>query len=127
MSPHRVFIPQEALDVWLSEGRVAIEGEHLTLASGTQRFWLQTGVRFVAEVAGGGDMHRLVGRVKDLGQVRALGGDYSSGSVVIDPDAYEVIEGLLGTPVEDARPDARDAHAGGEEVALLARVFLGSR
>ena len=127
MSPHRLFIPQEALDLWLAEGRAVIDGEHLTLTEGGQRFHLQTGVRFRSEVAGGGDAHELVGRVKDLAQIRALGGDYSAGSVVIDPDAYEVVEGLVGTPVEVAEPASPPGSSGGDDVALLARMFLGSR
>jgi len=128
MSPHRLFIPQEALDLWLSEGRAAIDGEHLTLTEGGQRFHLQTGVRFRSEVAGGGDAHDLVGRVKDLAQIQALGGDYSAGSVVLDPDAYEVVEGFVGTPIEGAQRVADPgATGGGDDVALLARMFLGSR
>lgn len=127
MSPHRLFIPQEALDLWLSEGRAVIDGEHLTLTPGGRRYHLQTGVRFRSEVAGGGDAHALVGRVKDLAQIQALGGDYSSGSVVIDPDAYEVVEGFLGTPVEAGEPALPPGASGGDDVALLARMFLGSR
>jgi hypothetical protein len=127
MSPHRLFIPQEALDLWLAEGRAVIDGEHLTLIEGGQRFLLHTGVRFRSEVAGGGDAHELVGRVKDLAQIQALGGDYAAGSVVIDPDAYEVIEGFVGTPVTPVQPAPSAGPAGGDDVALLARMFLGSR
>lgn len=127
MSPHRLFIPQEALDLWLAEGRAVIDGERLTLTQGGERYLLQTGVRFRSEVAGGGDAHDLVGRAKDLSQIQALGGDYSAGSVVIDPDAYEVVEGFLGTPLDAPAATSAPGSAGGDDVALLARMFLGTR
>lgn len=136
MPQNRVFIPQEALDNWLSETRVTIDDDLLTLMPEGQQFRLQTAVRFLSEVAGGGDAHSLVGKVKDLGQISALGGDYSSGSVVIDPDAYEVLEGFVGAPVHDSVVSG-DSLAGatraamGEaatgEIDLLARFFLQSR
>jgi hypothetical protein len=138
MPQNRVFIPQEALDVWLSEERVTIEHDLLTLQPEGQQFRLQTAVRFLSEVAGGGDAHSLIGKVKDLGQITALGGDYSSGSVVLDPDAYEVLEGFVGEPLHDtATVISGDSLAGatraamGEpptgEIDLLARFFLQSQ
>jgi hypothetical protein len=136
MPQNRVFIPQEALDVWLSDDRVSIDNDLLTLKPEGQQFRLQTAVRFLSEVAGGGDALSLVGKVKDLGQITAIGGDYSSGSVVIDPDAYEVLEGFVGAPVHDEVVSG-DSLAGaaraaiGEpptgEIDLLARFFLQSR
>ena len=136
MPQNRVFIPQEALDVWLSDARVILDDDLLTLQPEGQRFRLQTAVRFLSEVAGGGDAHALVGKVKDLAQITALGGDYSSGSVVLDPDAYEVLEGFVGEPVHDTALSG-DSLAGaaraaiGEpstgEIDLLARFFLQSQ
>ena len=136
MPQNRVFIPQEALDVWLADERVTIDNDLLTLKPEGQSFRLQTAVRFLSEVAGGGDAHSLIGKVKDLGQIGALGGDYSSGSVVIDPDAYEVLEGFVGDPVHEvaasgdslagaARAAIGDPPTG--EIDLLARFFLQSR
>lgn len=135
LRPNRVFIPQEALDLWLSEDRVAIDGETLTLRPEGQRFALKTAVRFMAEVAGGGDRKELVGRVKDLDQIAALGGEYVSGSVVLDPDAYEVVEGFVGTPLHEEATASSLAGAAlaavGEAPAgdldLLARFFLQSK
>jgi hypothetical protein len=136
MPQNRVFIPQEALDNWLSESRVKIDDDLLTLLPEGQQFRLQTAVRFLSEVAGGGDANALVGKVKDLGQITAIGGDYSSGSVVIDPDAYEVLEGFVGEPVHSAlasgdslaratRAAIGDPATG--EIDLLARFFLESQ
>src|SRR5687768_4081647 len=54
---NRVFLPQDALDRWLTEGRVEVEGETMTLRPEGQSFKLKTAVRFMGEVAGGGDSH----------------------------------------------------------------------
>ena len=136
MPENRVFIPQDALDAWLAEDRVAIDGEQLTLKAEGQKFKLKTAVRFMTEVAGGGDQAKLIGKVKDLDQLKSLGGDYSSGSVVLNDDAYEVIEGFVGEPLHDAAVAtgsslaAATRAAAGEgadkDLDLLARFFLKS-
>ena len=124
MPQNRVFIPQDALDAWLAEDRVAIEGELLTLKTEGQRFKLKTAVRFMTEVAGGGDQAKLLGKVKDLDQLKILGGDYSSGSVVLNDDAYEVVEGFIGEPLFDEAA-ATAAVATGTSLASATRAAAG--
>jgi hypothetical protein len=89
----RVFIPQEALESWLSAGRVHMVGE--TLFVDGQPFALESALRFTAEVAGGPDEHSLVGHVKTMDQLAQLGGEHISASVVLGDNAYEVIEGFV--------------------------------
>jgi hypothetical protein len=93
MPTSRVFVPQEALEAWLSAGRVHMVGE--TLFVDGQAFALEGAVRFVSEVAGGADEHSLLGRVKTMTQVDNLGGEHVAASVVLGDNAYEVIEGFL--------------------------------
>ena len=93
MPTARVFIPQEALETWLSAGSVHVVGEDLFLDG--HAFSLESAVRFVAEVAGGGDESQLLGRVKTLRQVESLGGELCAASVVLGESAYEVIEGFV--------------------------------
>ena len=95
MQPARVFIPQEALEAWLSSGRVHMVGETLFLEG--QPFALEGAVRFMTEVTGGEDAQDLVGRVKTTAQLEALGGEHVSASVVLGDNAYEVIEGFLAS------------------------------
>jgi hypothetical protein len=95
MPTSRVFVPQEALETWLSSGRVHMVGETLFLDG--QAFALESAVRFLSEVAGGGDEPRLLGRVKSLSQLEALGGEHVSGSVVLGDNAYEVVDGFLAS------------------------------
>jgi hypothetical protein len=103
MSLARVFVPQETLESWVAEGRAQLMGETLLLDG--VAFQLASAVHFVAEVAGGGDGHELVGRVKTLAQVGEIGGEHVPASVVLGDNAYEVVDGFL------AAPEARDRAA----------------
>jgi hypothetical protein len=137
MGVNRVFLPQETLDQWLTDGRVEIHGETMTLLPERQRFLLKTGIHFLSEVAGGGDEPQLVGKVKDLEQIDLMGGEHCADSVILDDNAYQVVEGFVGEPIVDANPIASgsdlaaatraavgDNGGGADELDLLARFFL---
>lgn len=124
MQKSRVFVSQETLDKWLSDDNVEVEGEVMTLKADRRRFRLVTAVHFLREVAEGGDVGNLVGKVKDLEQVATLGGDHVSGSVVVGDDAYEVVEGFLGEPMNDVvKPDL--SVAAGSSLAAATAAALG--
>ncbi len=109
MNRCRLFLTPEALETWLSHGRVEVTGDILRDTSTDVRFKVQEGVRFVCEVTGAGDVHDLVGRVKDLDQLRRLGAEHIADSVVLGDTAYTVVEGFVGTPMDT--PDVRDLEA----------------
>jgi hypothetical protein len=98
MGVNRVFFPQQALDAWLEQGRIALVGDELTITPEGRRYSLTTAVRFIAEVAENSDPRDLVGKIKTLEQVQELAGEYTAGSVIIGDSAYEVIDGFLGEP-----------------------------
>lgn len=100
MANNRVFFPQEAFDLWLEEGKISLDADVLTLQPEGQRFNVTSALRFTAEVADGEDEAGLVGKVKSLEQVAELGGEHCADSVVLGNNAYEVIEGFLGEPIE---------------------------
>jgi len=143
VAQNRLFVSQETLDVWLSNERVSVDGEIMTLKPEGQQFRLLTAVHFLNEVANGGDEQHLVGKVKDVAQVEGFGGELCSGSVILGDNAYEVVEGFVGEPLgpiaqADALASGQDlaaaalAAAGDSaqpegEVDLLARFFLSSR
>jgi hypothetical protein len=119
MTANRVFFPQQALDDWLESGRVALVGDELTITPEGRRFLLTSAVRFTAEVAEGRDPNDLVGKVKDLDQVRALSGEHSANSVIIGDNAYDVIEGFLGEPLPTLKKStARRSVAGAKQQAV---------
>lgn len=94
MSEPRVFFPQSALDTWLDAGRVRLVDDRLILP-GSHTLELQPALRFVAEVADGRDPHDLVGKVKTIDDVVALGGEHQADSVLLGDNAYQVTEGFL--------------------------------
>lgn len=80
----------------MADGRAHMTGDSMFIDG--NRFELTSAVRFVSEVAGGGDETGLVGRVKSVEQLGELGGEHAAGSVILGDNAYEVIEGFLATP-----------------------------
>lgn len=140
MRPARLFVSQSKLDQWLSDAFVDVDGEVMTLKDEGRKFKLETAVVFLEEVTGAGDPHDLVGKVKDLGQITALGGEYASGSVILGDNAYTVVEGFVGDPIHERVSQASHGDTlaaamrqvtgdpGREgELDLLARFFLQSR
>lgn len=141
MGDNRLFLSQAVLDRWLSEGRVEVDGEVMTTLPDGRGFCLKTAVLFQNELTGAGDGPDLLGRIKDLDQISALGGDYSAGSVILGDLAYEVAEGFVGEPLpdqpgrspsgpHDLAAAMQRATGGGDptsEVDLLARLFLERR
>lgn len=135
MGKNRVFFPQEALDRWLTEGKVEISGSELTIPTERRRYRLVEGVRIVSEETSLGDPDELVGRVKTLLYLTELGAELLGDSMVLGDGAYRVVAGWLGTPagsLEDRRAERRDlplsripppAHGSDEELlaAFLAR------
>jgi hypothetical protein len=102
----RIFVPQEALESWVAEGRAQLLGETLLLEG--VGFSLTGAVHFVSEVAGGGDEPALVGKVKTLSQLAELGGEHCAASVVLGDNAYEVVEGFVAQPEQPGTvPHAR--------------------
>jgi hypothetical protein len=122
----RLFISQEALDRWLSEGRAKVDGEELLDASTGQKFRLITGVRFVSEVTGAPDTAELVGKVKDADQLEALKAELMSGSVILGDNAYEVQEGFVGTPIVKESTDAPKPKPRAQTIASLQAFFLNN-
>ena len=120
MAANRVFFPQEALDAWLAEERVSLEGDLLTLLERGQRFKLGGAVRFLAEVADGGDAPGLVGKVKTVEQIAELGAEHAAGSVVLGDNAYEIAEGFVGLLLENA-------DAVGSDLEGATRAAVGER
>lgn len=123
MRENRLFVPQQMLDRWLSEGRVDVEGETMITKPEGQRFLLTTAVLFKAEVTGAPDAHALVGKVKDLEQLARIGAEHYADSVILGDNAYQVVEGFAGTLVRDEE----EGIAVGNSLAGAAQAALGER
>lgn len=96
----RIFISQDTLGRWLSEGKASVDGEIMTWVAIRQRFVLQPAVHFVSEVSGTPDVPELVGKVKGMDDIRDMQGEHYADSVVLGENAYQVVEGFTGLPIE---------------------------
>lgn len=99
MGKNRVFFPQEALDLWLVEGRVEISGSELIIVSERRRYRLVEAVRVLSEEAGYSDPDELVGKVKTVPYLTELGAELLGDSMVLGENAYRVVAGWLGSPI----------------------------
>jgi hypothetical protein len=129
MGKNRVFFPQQALDSWLEQGRIALVDDEMTLKPDGQRYRLMSAIRVMAEVADGTDPHGLLGKVKTIEQIAELGGDHQADSLVLGDNAYQVIEGFLGDTNDAVDSVAESAvEAGiGNSLASAARAATGEK
>jgi hypothetical protein len=125
MGNNRIFFPHEALDHWMGEERVELDGDFMSLASEGHRFKLESAVRFVSEVGGGGDSLNLLGKVKTLKQLDDIGGELCAGSVIVGEEAYEVVEGFLADLVAVQNKKGRGMIPSGHSMAAATRAALG--
>ena len=118
---NRVFFPQSAFDVWLTDGTVDLRGDELTIVAEGRRYKLTEAVRIVAEVTGADDAADLVGRVKSKASLQEKGAEILETSMIVGDNAYEVVPGWLGLPTSTFEehvqsPDRAEARASGKSV-----------
>lgn len=104
-----MFIAQEALEQWIADGRAEVDAEELRDKETNRRFRVSEAVRFLEEVSGLPDQAMLVGKVKSLADITALGGEHMADSVILNDNAYRVQQGLLGSLVAAQAADAPEA------------------
>jgi hypothetical protein len=99
MAKNRVFFPQAALDQWISDGKVDLAGEDLTILGEGRRYRIVEAARILREVTGLPDASELVGKVKSRAFLSELGAELLESSLLLGDNAYDVIPGFLGAPV----------------------------
>jgi hypothetical protein len=122
---NRVFFPQSVLDEWVADNRVDIRGEDLLLKDQGRRFRIIEAVRVVREVTGADDPHELLGRVKTRGFLTELGAELLETSMILQDNAYDVVQGFVGAPIgtfgeykKTAPADAPGSATSDEELLL---------
>lgn len=126
MASCRLFLSQQALDTWVSDGRAVIDGEELLDKKSGTRFRLITGVLFLSEVSGNPDGSSLVGKVKDIEQLEGLKAEHLHDSVVLGENAYLVQEGFVGTPLVQQATNAPKPKPRAQTIASLQAFFLNN-
>ena len=95
----RIFVSQKRVQQWTEEGRVHIEGNHMTLPEMGRMFRLTEAFYVEKAVSDGGDLLNLRGRVKTRNQIAQMGGEVFLNSLVIGDAAYEGDPGFVGEPL----------------------------
>ena len=116
---NRVFFPQAALDQWLVDDAIDLDGSELNIRAEARRYRLAEAVHISSEVSGSPDPHDLVGRVKSRSFLTELGAELLETSMLLGDNAYEVVPGWLGAPIGSwgehvssvARLQARRSHS----------------
>jgi hypothetical protein len=96
---NRVFFPQTALDQWIVDGAVDLQGGLLTLVGEGRTYEVAEAVRVLREVSGVGDVAQLVGKVKPLTWLQKQGAEIVETSMLLGEAAYDVDPGWMGVPV----------------------------
>lgn len=96
---NRVFFPQTALDQWIVDGAVDLQGGVLTLVGEGRTYDVAEAVRVLKEVSGAGDAAQLVGKVKTRAWLEQQGAEIVETSMLLGEAAYDVAPGWMGVPV----------------------------
>jgi hypothetical protein len=99
MAKNRVFFPQTALDQWISEGKVDLSGDELTIKPDARRYRILEAARVLVECTGLPDANELVGKVKTRTFLSELGAEILETSMVLGENAYDIVPGFVGAPV----------------------------
>lgn len=130
MGPNRIFFPQDALDQWIGESRVDLEGNELVIKAENRRYRVVEAVRILSEVSGTPDFYEIVGKVKSVTFLAELGAEILGSSMVLGENAYEIIPGFMGTAIgafsdhRAQRPESGERALPKSEEALLAQYLL---
>jgi hypothetical protein len=96
---NRVFFPQTALDRWIVDGAVDLQGGVLSLVGERRTYEVAEAVRVLREVSGVGDLAQLVGKVKTRTSLEQQGAEIVESSMLLGEAAYDVDPGWMGVPV----------------------------
>jgi hypothetical protein len=96
---NRVFFPQAALDEWLADGSIELQGTELSILAEGRRYRLAEAAHIVKEVTGSSDANELLGRVKSKQYLDELGAEVLENSMILGDNAYDVMPGWLAYPI----------------------------
>jgi hypothetical protein len=89
-----LFVPQSVLDKWSEQGRIAVDGNVLTILGEGKNFSLTQAVRFM-KMEAGDDTAGLLQKVKTTDALKQMGAEHYMESVILGESAYQVQQGFL--------------------------------
>jgi hypothetical protein len=89
-----LFVPQSVLDKWSEQGRIAVDGNVLTILGEKKSFALTSAVRFI-KMEAGEDTAGLLAKVKTTDALKQMGAEHYMESVILGENAYQVQQGFL--------------------------------
>jgi hypothetical protein len=89
-----LFVPQSVLDKWSEAGRIAVDGNVLTILGENKNFSLTQAVRFM-KMEAGDDTAGLLQKVKTTDALKLMGAEHYMESVILGECAYQVQQGFL--------------------------------
>lgn len=98
-SKQKLFITFDQLDRWVEEQRVDLFAEKVTFRPEGWTFRLTPACWFTREAAEQADAENLLGKIKTHDALTAMGGDIAHGTVIINDQAYDVVDGYTAEPV----------------------------
>jgi hypothetical protein len=101
MPENRLFVSGALLDRWVTVGQVELEDGILKVKPTGTAYTLEEAARVVGEATGAGDAQGLVGRVRTLAELSALGAEVLDCSVLLGEFAYDVVPGFIAAPAGD--------------------------
>ncbi|HCF59011.1 MAG TPA: hypothetical protein DFS52_13595 [Myxococcales bacterium] len=119
------FVPQALLDSWLEAGKADIRAGLLHDLSSREEFVVREAARFL-RVESGDDFSSLVGKVKSVEQLKALGAEQCMTSVIVGETVYEVAPGWIAEEpsAPASRPAGSEVEGKNPEADMLARLLL---
>jgi hypothetical protein len=95
----RLFISQDQMDRWTSDGKVSLDDDLMHLPGLGRAFKIRSAVHILKMVEGE-DLLGLIGKVKSDEQLAGLQAEHYGASLIVGEAAYECAEGFLGVPAE---------------------------
>jgi hypothetical protein len=120
----KLFLPQKTLEEWSTSEKADLQEGKLVVAQDKAAHAVTPAVHFVKLVSGN-DQSQLVGRVKTMAQLDALGAEHMADSVILGETAYEVTPGYVAdVPAPAGAKGDGKKKATSPEADLLAAFIL---
>ncbi len=108
---NRIFFPLDSVEEWANEGKVEVSGTELVVVADARRYRLEDAAHVLREVSGTDCPRGLPGKVKSKAVLEEWGAELYDTSMVLGDNAYDVVQGWMGTPASSFAEHRRSTEA----------------